>query len=380
MTYLLPTSAAVRVRGAPTRPSWKKVHVDSMKFIDEAKIYVKAGDGGRGCVSFRREKFVPRGGPDGGDGGHGGNVVIRASLSRRTLLDFKYRQHHVAKHGGHGEGAKRTGRDSADVEIVVPVGTVVRNAADGQILADLTADGAVFIVAKGGMGGRGNARFATATRQTPRFAQPGIPGEERWITLELKLLADVGVIGLPNVGKSTFVSRVSAARPKIADYPFTTLVPHLGVVRYGDEQSFVIADIPGLIEGAHEGLGMGMQFLRHVERTAALLHILDISQESYRSAWHDYTLINRELELFSPALRKKRQVVAIGKLDLPVTRERMKKDVDAFAKKGIKLLTFSAATGEGVPEVLRELITLIPPNLPATGEGSGANPSEEIAS
>jgi len=193
-------------------------------------------------------------------------------------------------------------------------------------------------------------------------------------------LADVGVIGLPNVGKSTFVSRVSAARPKIADYPFTTLVPHLGVVRYGDQESFVIADIPGLIEGAHEGSGMGMQFLRHVERTAALLHILDISQESYQSAWHDYELINRELELFSPAMRKKPQVVAIGKLDLPVTRQRLKKDVDTFAQNGIKLLAFSAATGEGVPEVLRELIALIPPTLPPAAEGSGANPPEEIVS
>ncbi len=351
-----------------------------MKFIDEAKIYVKAGDGGRGCVSFRREKFVPRGGPDGGDGGHGGNVVIRASLSRRTLLDFKFRQHHVAKHGGHGEGSKRTGRDSADVEIVVPVGTIVRDASTGETLADLTADGTVFIVAKGGMGGRGNARFATATRQVPRFAQPGIPGEERWITLELKLLADVGIIGLPNVGKSTFISRVSAARPKIADYPFTTLVPHLGVVQYGDHESFVIADIPGLIEGAHEGLGMGMQFLRHVERTAALLHLIDISTESYESAWHDYELINRELELFSPDMLKKKQVVAIGKLDLPVTRERMKKDIDTFARKGIKLFVFSAATGEGVPEVLRELITLIPPHLPSMDEGSGVTLPEETPS
>ena len=380
MAYLPTTSAAVRVRSVLPAHPWKKVRISSMKFIDEAKIYVKAGDGGRGCVSFRREKFVPRGGPDGGDGGHGGNVVIRASLSRRTLLDLKYRQHHVAKHGGHGEGAKRTGRDSQDVEIVVPVGTVVRDAASGELLADLTADGIVFIVAKGGMGGRGNARFATATRQVPRFAQPGIPGEERWITLELKLLADVGVIGLPNVGKSTFVSRVSAARPKIADYPFTTLVPHLGVVRYGDQESFVIADIPGLIEGAHEGLGMGMQFLRHVERTAALLHIIDISQESYQSAWHDYTLINRELELFSPAMGEKRQVVAIGKIDLPVTRERMKKEVDTFAQKGIKIFAFSAATGEGVPEVLRELTILIPPSLPPAAEGSGANPPEEIVS
>jgi GTP-binding protein len=338
-----------------------------MKFIDEAKIYVKAGDGGRGCVSFRREKYVPRGGPDGGDGGRGGDVIIRASLARRTLLDFKFRQHHVAKHGGHGEGCKRTGKNSENVEIVVPVGTIVRDARTGEALSDLTSDGAVFVVAKGGMGGRGNARFATATRQTPRFAQPGIPGEEKWIALELKLLADVGIIGLPNVGKSTFISRVSAARPKIADYPFTTLVPHLGVVRYGDRESFVIADIPGLIEGAHDGLGMGTQFLRHVERTSALLHIVDISAEPYRGAWHDYETINRELELFDPAMLEKRQVVAISKLDLPVTRERMQKDIDTFIKKGIKLHPFSAATGEGVPEVLRELVTLIPPHLSPVG-------------
>ena len=348
-----------------------------MKFIDEAKIYVKAGDGGRGCVSFRREKFVPRGGPDGGDGGHGGNVVIRASLSRRTLLDLKYQQHHVAKHGGHGEGSKRTGKNSKDVEIVVPVGTVIRDAETGELLADLAADGASLIAAKGGMGGRGNARFATATRQTPRFAQPGIPGEERWVTLELKLLADVGIVGLPNVGKSTFISRVSAARPKIADYPFTTLVPHLGVVRYGENESFVIADIPGLIEGAHDGMGMGMQFLRHVERTSALLHVIDISAESHAGAWHDYELINRELSLFSPDMRNKQQVVAISKIDLPVTRERLQEAVDIFAQNGIKLIAFSAATGEGVPEVLRELITLIPPRLAPTDAESGEEEPEE---
>jgi len=351
-----------------------------MKFIDEAKIFVKAGDGGRGCVSFRREKYVPKGGPDGGDGGRGGDVVIRASLSRRTLLDFKFRQHHVAKSGGHGEGAKRTGRDASDVEIVVPVGTMVRDANTGEILVDLTADGASFVVAKGGMGGRGNARFATATRQAPRFAQPGIAGEERWITLELKLLADVGIVGLPNVGKSTFISRVSAARPKIADYPFTTLVPHLGVVQYGDNESFVIADIPGLIEGAHTGLGMGVQFLRHIERTSALLHIIDISGESSKGAWHDYELINRELELFSPDMRDKRQVVAISKIDLTATRERAKKNIDTFSRKGIKLFTFSAATGEGVPEVLRELIALIPPHRSPAVEESGGSLPEELLS
>ena len=230
------------------------------------------------------------------------------------------------------------------------------------------------------MGGRGNARFATATRQAPRFAQPGIPGEERWITLELKLLADVGIIGLPNVGKSTFISRISAARPKIADYPFTTLVPHLGVVPYGDHESFVIADIPGLIEGAHEGLGMGMQFLRHIERTSVLLHIIDISAESYQGAWHDYELINRELGLFSPDMLKKPQVVAIAKLDLPVTRERLKNDIDIFAQKGIDLLCFSAATGEGVPKALGKLIARISPNHPPVDEGSGLVLPEETPS
>ena len=358
----------------------KNANETIMKFIDEAKIYVKAGDGGRGCVSFRREKFVPRGGPDGGDGGRGGDVIIRAFLGRRTLLDFKYRQHHVVKHGGHGEGSKRTGRNSDDVEIIVPVGTVIRDAETGELLADLAADGASIIIAKGGRGGRGNARFATATRQTPRFAQPGIPGEERWITLELKLLADVGIIGLPNVGKSTFISRISAARPKIADYPFTTLAPHLGVVPYGDHESFVIADIPGLIEGAHEGMGMGMQFLRHIERTSVLLHIIDISSESYQGAWHDYELINRELGLFSPDMLKKPQVVAIGKLDLPVTRERLKNDIDIFAQKGIDLLCFSAATGEGVPKALGKLIARISPNHPPVDEGSGVVLPEETPS
>ena len=337
-----------------------------MKFIDEANIYVKAGDGGRGCVSFRREKFVPHGGPDGGDGGRGGDVIVRASLSRRTLLDLKFRQHHTAKQGGHGEGSKRTGKDARDVEIVVPVGTIVRNAETGELLVDLADDGASFIVAKGGMGGRGNARFATATRQTPRFAQPGIPGEERRVALELKLLADVGIIGLPNVGKSTFISSVSAARPKIADYPFTTLVPHLGVVQYGENESFVVADIPGLIEGAHRGLGMGMRFLRHVERTSVLLHIIDISDESSGGAWHDYELINRELGLFSADMLNKPQIVAFGKIDLPTTREKMKNEMDIFTQKGIKVLAFSAATGEGVPQLLREMIFRMSAQAPRT--------------
>ena len=327
-----------------------------MKFIDEAQIYVKAGDGGRGCISFRREKFVPRGGPDGGDGGKGGDIIIRASGSHRTLLDLKYKQHHVAKHGGHGKGGNRTGRNSEDVEIIVPVGTVVKNADTGECIVDLTADGQCCIVARGGMGGRGNAWFATPTNQAPRRAQEGMKGEELRILLELKLLADVGIVGLPNVGKSTFIARVSAARPKIADYPFTTLTPNLGVVRYGQYETFVIADIPGLIEGAHAGMGMGTRFLRHVERTSVLLHILDISREQYTGAWHDYETVKRELTMFGQNLIEKPQVVAINKTDLPLTRERIKKDIDMFQKKGIKILPFSAATGEGVDAAIKEIV------------------------
>ena len=327
-----------------------------MKFIDEAKIYIKAGDGGRGCVSFRREKFVPHGGPDGGNGGKGGDIIIRADSSHRTLLDLKYRQHHVAKHGGHGKGSNRTGKNSSDVEITVPVGTLVKDADNGDILADLTVDGESFIAARGGVGGKGNAHFATSTNQAPRYAQNGIEGEERWIMLELKLLADVGIIGLPNVGKSTFISKVSAAKPKIADYPFTTLVPHLGVVRYGNMESFVIADIPGLIEGAHEGMGMGTRFLRHIERTSVLLHILDISNEPNSNAWQNFETVNRELALFSPTLTEKTQIVAIGKTDLTPTKERYKKEIDIFREKGIKVFAFSAVTGEGINTVIQEII------------------------
>jgi GTP-binding protein len=326
-----------------------------MKFIDEAKIYVKAGDGGRGCISFRREKFVPRGGPDGGNGGKGGDIIMRASESHRTLLDLKYKQHHRVKHGGHGKGADRTGHNSPDMEIIVPVGTLVKDSETGELIADLASDGQTSIVANGGAGGKGNAWFATSTNQAPRYAQDGITGEERWITLELKLLADVGIIGLPNVGKSTFISKVSAARPKIADYPFTTLVPHLGVVRYGDFETFVIADIPGLIKGAHAGMGMGTQFLRHIERTSVLLHILDISHESRSDAWQDFETVNRELTLFRPSLIEKPQVVAINKFDLPLTRERIKKEIDIFERNGVKVLTFSAITGEGIDSVINEI-------------------------
>ena len=321
-----------------------------MKFIDEAKIYVKAGDGGKGCSSFRREKFVPRGGPDGGDGGKGGDVIIQAVNSHRTLLDLKYRQHQIAERGKHGEGSNRTGRSADDIVVVVPIGTLVKDADTGDVLADLTADGQCFIAARGGIGGRGNARFATARNRAPRFAQDGMPGEERTLLLELKLLADVGIIGMPNVGKSTFIARVSAARPKIADYPFTTLTPNLGVVRLDVDANFVIADIPGLIPGASEGRGMGIRFLRHVERTTLLLHILDITKDS--DPWADFEAINRELSQFSPELAQKPQIVGINKLDLPLTRERVKKEIDNFRGKGIEILAFSAATGEGVSEAI----------------------------
>jgi len=327
-----------------------------MKFVDEAKIYVKAGHGGSGCVSFRREKFVPKGGPDGGDGGKGGDVIFRATENHHTLLDLKYKQHQTAKNGGHGSGNHRTGKSAEDLIVPIPVGTIIKNFETGEELADLSENGQTFIVAHGGIGGKGNAHFTTSTHQTPRFAQEGMEGEEFTLKLELKLLADIGIIGFPNAGKSTFISRVSAAKPKIADYPFTTLTPHLGVVKYSDSRSFVIADIPGLIAGAHEGLGMGDKFLKHVERTSLLLHIIDISTEPNTNAWSNYTAINKELNNYNPELAKKPQIVALNKIDLPDVRKNAKKQVALFKKKGIMLHAFSAVTGEGIKEILNIII------------------------
>jgi len=327
-----------------------------MKFVDEAKIYIKAGHGGHGCVSFRREKFVPRGGPDGGDGGKGGDVIFQATQSHHTLLDLKYKQHQFAKNGGHGSGNHRTGKSAEDLKISVPVGTIIKNFETGEVLADLSKPEQTFIAARGGIGGKGNAHFTTSTHQTPRFAQDGMEGEEFTLLLELKLLADVGILGFPNAGKSTFISRVSAAKPKIADYPFTTLTPHLGVVKYSDNKSFVIADIPGLIFGAHDGLGMGIRFLKHIERTSLLLHIIDISIEPNINAWSNFTVINKELEHYNPELLERPQIVALNKIDLPYVRENAKKAVALFKKKGIILHLFSAFTGEGMKEVLNKII------------------------
>lgn len=327
-----------------------------MKFVDEAKIYVKAGHGGSGCVSFRREKFVPKGGPDGGDGGKGGDVIFHATESHHTLLDLKYKQHQTAKNGGHGSGNHRTGKSAEDLKIDVPVGTIIKNFETGEVLADLSEPGQTFLAARGGIGGKGNAHFTTSTHQTPRFAQEGMEGEEFTLKLELKLLADVGIIGFPNAGKSTFISRVSAAKPKIADYPFTTLTPHLGVVKYSDSKSFVVADIPGLIPGAHEGLGMGDKFLKHVERTSLLFHIIDISAEPNTNAWSNFSVINQELGNYNPELLEKPQIVALNKIDLPYVRENAKKEVALFKKKGIILHTFSAVTGEGIQEILSKII------------------------
>ena len=321
------------------------------KFIDRAKIFVQGGRGGNGCVAFRREKFVPKGGPAGGNGGKGGDVVLVADRNVHTLLDFKYKRHYRAERGRHGEGNKRSGKSGEDLIIKVPVGTVVKDAETGEVLGDLTEHGQRLVVAKGGRGGRGNAAFATPTRQAPDFAEPGEPGEERWIELELKLLADVGLVGFPNAGKSTFLSRISAARPEIADYPFTTLRPILGVTRVGDH-SFVVADIPGLIEGAHKGKGLGHEFLRHVERTKLLLHLIDLT-DSTRTPEKAFEAINRELKLYSPSLVEKPQIVVGTKIDALADRSIIERLKTYFQERGYPFFAVSAVTGEGMDELMK---------------------------
>ncbi|MDA8326320.1 MAG: GTPase ObgE [Nitrospiraceae bacterium] len=325
-----------------------------MKFIDYVKLHLKAGDGGGGLVSFRREKYVPRGGPDGGDGGRGGHVIFRAGAELATLLDLKYKSSYIAERGENGMKKKMHGRNGKDLLIRVPVGTVITETGTGVTIADLDADGKEAIVAKGGRGGLGNSHFATPVRQAPRFAQPGLPGEEKDATVELKLLADVGLIGLPNAGKSTLISVISSARPKIADYPFTTLEPVLGVVKYGDYRSFVVADIPGLIEGAHRGVGLGFQFLRHVERTKILLHLVDVSITAVGGPVGNLTKVNRELALYSPALVKKPQAVAATKTDSadPAALSALREHCE---KKGLDFFVLSAVRKTGIDELLQYL-------------------------
>jgi len=323
-------------------------------FIDEAKILVKAGDGGNGCVAFRREKFVPRGGPSGGDGGRGGDVVMQASQQHNTLIHFRYNPEHKAERGRHGEGSNCTGRDGESVTLNVPVGTTVYDAETGELIHDFSLPNERFVVAKGGRGGRGNQHFATPTHQAPRESEPGRLGEERTYRLELKLLADVGLVGYPNAGKSTLISRISAAKPKIADYPFTTLSPNLGVVTVGEapnEESFVVADMPGLIEGAHLGAGLGIQFLRHIERTRVLVHLIDVSDGSGRpDPIEDFKVINAELESFGHGLDEKPMIVVASKVDA-ANPEKLKKLTTSAKRRKLEFFAISAVTGQGIEDL-----------------------------
>jgi GTP-binding protein len=317
-------------------------------FIDEARILVKAGDGGNGCLAFRREKYVPRGGPSGGDGGRGGDVTLVADPHENTLLKFRFNPEHKAERGRHGEGSNCTGAEGRSLDVDVPVGTVVYDDATGERLHDFTTPGDRFLIARGGKGGRGNARFATSTHQAPTEHEPGRPGEEKRLRLELKLLADVGLVGFPNAGKSTLISRISAARPKIADYPFTTLEPNLGVVQMEGFKSFVVADIPGLIEGAHLGHGLGIQFLRHVERTRLLAHLVDVSEGSGRDPAHDFETVMAELASYSEELAKKPMIVVATKMDAAQDPARVEALRAATAARGLPLYAISSVTGQGI--------------------------------
>jgi GTP-binding protein len=326
-----------------------------VKFLDEARIEVIAGDGGDGCVAFLREKYRPKGGPSGGDGGRGGSVWVVADPGLNTLLTYRYKRTFKAERGENGRGKDQHGHSGADLEIAVPVGTVISDAESGEPIADLTEPQQRELLARGGAGGWGNARFATATNQAPRRADPGTPGERRALRLELRLLADAGLVGLPNAGKSSLLARVSAAKPKVADYPFTTLEPVLGVVRIGPDATFVLADIPGLIEGAHAGRGLGLDFLRHVQRTAVLVHLVDTGGRSVEEALGDFDLVNAELRAYDPELAQRPQVVAVTKIDLPETAGRLDALRDAFARRTIALHAISAATGAGCAELMAEV-------------------------
>ncbi len=348
-------------------------------FFDEAKIYVKGGDGGNGCVSFRREKYVPFGGPNGGDGGKGGDVYLVVNPHLNTLVAFKRQRHFKAQRGEHGRGKNQTGRSGQDLVIEVPPGTVVRDAKTGEFIADLTEPGQKVLVARGGRGGRGNAAFATSTNQAPRIAERGEPGQERWLHLELKLIADVGIVGVPNAGKSTLLAAVSAARPKIADYPFTTLEPNLGVVALDEATSFVMADIPGLIEGASRGAGLGHTFLRHIERTRLIVHLLDGASPN---PLRDYETINEELALFDEKLAAKPQLVVLNKIDLPQAQAVWPAVKKAMEARGQPVLCISALTGQGVREMLgrvAEMLKALPRKEVALPEVKILRPREEEA-
>ena len=320
--------------------------------MDTARIQVKAGNGGNGCISFRREKFVPRGGPDGGDGGKGGNVILIATLGMSTLIDLHHNPRQVAENGGHGIGKKRDGADGVDCVVKVPAGTIVRDYDTTETLADLTEPDESVVVARGGIGGKGNARFKSSTFQAPRVAEKGEPGEEREISLEIKLIADVGLVGYPNAGKSTLLARTSAATPKIAAYPFTTLRPNLGVVRINREQNFVLADIPGLIEGAHKGAGLGHQFLRHIERTKMLIHVIDLSATDGRDPIQDYEQLNLELDHYDALLTKLPQIIAVNKIDMPEAKANLTRVQEYFGNR--KIFPISAITGDGVNPLMQQ--------------------------
>lgn len=344
-------------------------------FIDEVKLKIKAGHGGAGSVSFRREIYVPRGGPDGGDGGKGGDVIFVADAGESTLLKFRYKKEFDAENGGYGMGQDRHGNDGKSLILPVPPGTMFKDAETGAVLADLTDHGRQWVAGKGGIGGKGNAFFKSATFQAPRFAQPGMPGEEKSLHIELKLLADVGIIGLPNAGKSTLISRLTAAKPKIADYPFTTLSPKIGVVK-SDDYSFVMADMPGLIEGAHLGKGLGIQFLKHIERTSVLCHLVDASDPDVDRINHDFSVIEREIEAFDPALLAKRQVVVLTKIDALYEREPLDTLRAMFEKRGFTIFAISAVTGENLPPLVRHLGAVVKQARAAHAEALSAQAAQ----
>lgn len=331
-----------------------------MKFIDEAMITVQSGHGGKGCVSFRREKFIPRGGPDGGDGGKGGDIILITTSRKRTLYHFKYQKHFKAENGAHGQGKQKTGKNGRNLTIELPPGTLVIDADTGLLIKDLVDTDETFVILKGGRGGQGNTKFKTSTHRTPRFAQPGEPGETRTLKLELKLLADVGIIGLPNAGKSTLITAISSARPKIADYPFTTLTPSLGVVQTNWAEPFVVADIPGLIKGAHQGTGLGIKFLRHIERTRILIHLIDVSSIDPDDPLHQYHTINQELVMYDEKLVKKPQIVVLNKLDLPGVRKAA--EIFQSALKDKKVLLISALSGQGLEQLKSQIVHLLDSN------------------